>query len=46
VDCLDERADGELAGMLGALAAERQAAGRAMPEDATALLLRLAGLSP
>jgi hypothetical protein len=41
VDRLDERADGELARMLAGLAAERQAAGRAMPADATALLHRL-----
>jgi len=41
VDCLDERADAELAAMLGDLAAERQAAGRAIPDDATALLHRL-----
>lgn len=41
VDGLGERADGELATMLAGLAAERQAAGRAMPEDATALLHRL-----
>ncbi|MFI7573886.1 EboA domain-containing protein [Micromonospora sp. NPDC049497] len=39
---LDERADGELAGMLAALAAERAAAGRTMPADATDLLDRLA----
>ncbi|MGN9808998.1 EboA domain-containing protein [Micromonospora sp. BQ11] len=39
---LDERADGELAGMLAALAAERAAAGRTMPADATGLLDRLA----
>ncbi|MEV0153906.1 EboA domain-containing protein [Micromonospora sp. NPDC050686] len=38
---LDERADGELAVMLGGLAAERDAAGRAMPADATALLAQL-----
>ncbi|SCL17116.1 hypothetical protein GA0070616_1205 [Micromonospora nigra] len=39
---LDERADGELALMLAALAAERAAAGRTMPADATDLLDRLA----
>ncbi|MFI7607909.1 EboA domain-containing protein [Micromonospora sp. NPDC049366] len=38
---LDGRADGELAVMLAGLAAERQAAGRSMPADATALLDRL-----
>lgn len=38
---LDARADGELADMLASLAAERQAAGRAMPADATDLLTRL-----
>ncbi|PZG12214.1 sugar phosphate isomerase [Micromonospora craterilacus] len=38
---LDARADGELAAMLAALAAERRAAGRAMPADATELLDRL-----
>ncbi|HEY3003882.1 MAG TPA: EboA domain-containing protein [Kribbellaceae bacterium] len=37
---LDRRADGELAAMLAALAAERRAAGRAMPADAAALLER------
>ncbi|PSK61376.1 hypothetical protein B0E53_06727 [Micromonospora sp. MH33] len=41
VDGLDGRADGELAAMLAALAAERNAAGRAMPADATDLLDRL-----
>ncbi|TYB37242.1 sugar phosphate isomerase [Micromonospora sp. AP08] len=47
VDDLDGRADGELAAMLAALAAERTAAGRAMPADATALLDRLsAGSHP
>ncbi|MFC0002799.1 EboA domain-containing protein [Micromonospora siamensis] len=40
---LDGRADGELAVMLAGLAAERAAAGRPMPADATALLDRLAG---
>ncbi|WP_018783816.1 EboA domain-containing protein [Micromonospora sp. CNB394] len=38
---LDARADGTLAAMLAALAAERTAAGRTMPADATALLDRL-----
>lgn len=38
---LDARADTELAVMLAGLAAERQAAGRTMPADATALLGRL-----
>ncbi|MET8351867.1 MULTISPECIES: EboA domain-containing protein [unclassified Micromonospora] len=38
---LDARADGELAAMLAALAAERHAAGREMPADATDLLDRL-----
>lgn len=42
VDALDERADGELAAMLAALAEERLAAGRTMPADAVALLDRLA----
>ncbi|TCB96529.1 sugar phosphate isomerase [Micromonospora zingiberis] len=42
---LDARADRELAEMLAALAAERQAAGRSMPDDATALLDRLAASS-
>ncbi|GGR78353.1 hypothetical protein GCM10010169_23160 [Micromonospora fulviviridis] len=47
VDDLDGRADGELAAMLAALAAERTAAGRAMPADATELLDRLgAGSHP
>ncbi|GAA4576553.1 EboA domain-containing protein [Micromonospora coerulea] len=41
VDDLDGRADAELAAMLAALAAERHAAGRAMPADATDLLDRL-----
>ena len=41
VDRLDDRADQELAGMLSALAQERAAAGRRMPDDATALLNRL-----
>ncbi|MDZ5443896.1 EboA domain-containing protein [Micromonospora sp. 4G57] len=41
VDDLDGRADGELGAMLAALAAERHAAGRAMPADATDLLDRL-----
>ncbi|MEH1102107.1 EboA domain-containing protein [Micromonospora sp. CPCC 205561] len=38
---LDARADAELAAMLAALGAERRAAGRAMPADATDLLTRL-----
>ncbi|MEV6926832.1 EboA domain-containing protein [Dactylosporangium sp. NPDC051485] len=38
---LDARADAELAVMLAGLAEERRAAGRAMAEDATALLHRL-----
>ncbi|MFF5171711.1 EboA domain-containing protein [Micromonospora sp. NPDC000089] len=38
---LDTRADAELAAMLGALAAERHAAGRELPADATDLLDRL-----
>ncbi|MBQ0903880.1 EboA domain-containing protein [Micromonospora sp. U21] len=38
---LDSRADGELAAMLAALAAERHAAGRELPADATDLLDRL-----
>lgn len=41
VDDLDGRADGELAAMLAGLAAERHAAGRTMPADATDLLDRL-----
>ncbi|GIJ67599.1 EboA domain-containing protein [Virgisporangium ochraceum] len=41
VDALDERADGDLAAMLAALAEERLAAGRTMPADAVALLDRL-----
>ncbi|WP_344887837.1 EboA domain-containing protein, partial [Nonomuraea antimicrobica] len=41
VDRLDERADGELAAMLAAFAAERAAAGRPTPSDAAALLRRL-----
>ncbi|MDG4805613.1 EboA domain-containing protein [Micromonospora sp. WMMD1120] len=43
---LDTRADGELATMLAALAAERHAAGRDLPADATALLHRLTAASP
>ncbi len=39
---LDERADAELARMLGGLRDEREAAGRVMPADAVALLERLA----
>ncbi|MFJ8582490.1 EboA domain-containing protein [Micromonospora sp. NPDC093277] len=47
VDDLPGRADGELGGMLAALAAERHAAGRTMPADATDLLRRLgAGSHP
>ncbi|MEG3635620.1 EboA domain-containing protein [Micromonospora palythoicola] len=42
---LDARADGELAEMLAALAAERRAAGRSMPADATELLDRLTAAS-
>ncbi|MER7169712.1 EboA domain-containing protein [Micromonospora sp. NPDC000207] len=38
---LDERADAELAAMLAGLAAERHAAGRAMPTDAVDLLDQL-----
>ncbi|WBB66995.1 EboA domain-containing protein [Micromonospora sp. WMMD812] len=38
---VDARADGELAVMLAGLAAERQAAGRTMPDDAIDLLDRL-----
>ncbi|MFJ6199352.1 EboA domain-containing protein [Micromonospora sp. NPDC092111] len=38
---LDTRADPELTAMLAALAAERHAAGRQLPADATALLDRL-----
>ncbi|RQX20640.1 sugar phosphate isomerase, partial [Micromonospora chalcea] len=41
VDDLPERADGELARMLAAYAAERHAAGRTMPDDAADLLRRL-----
>lgn len=41
VDRLEQRADPELAGMLASLAAERAAAGRALPADAAALLARL-----
>ncbi|MEH1167037.1 EboA domain-containing protein [Micromonospora sp. CPCC 205539] len=43
---LDSRADGELAAMLAALAAERHAAGREMPADATELLDRLTARTP
>ncbi|MCX4470680.1 hypothetical protein C5N14_25445 [Micromonospora sp. MW-13] len=43
---LDARADGELAAMLGGLAAERRAAGRDVPADAAALLDRLAASTP
>jgi hypothetical protein len=41
VDRLDDRADGELAFILGGLAEEREAAGRTIPDDAAALLDRL-----
>ncbi|MFD6607264.1 EboA domain-containing protein [Micromonospora chalcea] len=41
VDSLADRADGELARMLAAFAAERHAAGRTMPDDAADLLRRL-----
>jgi hypothetical protein len=41
IDALDERADAELARMLGDLAAERRAAGRSVPADARSLLDRL-----
>jgi hypothetical protein len=41
VDRLDERADAALAAMLAALAQERTAAGRPVPDDALALLARL-----
>ncbi|MFF5055200.1 EboA domain-containing protein [Micromonospora sp. NPDC000663] len=43
---LDARADGELAAMLAALAAERHAAGRELPADATELLDRLTAALP
>ncbi|MFI7663304.1 EboA domain-containing protein [Micromonospora parva] len=43
---LDTRADGELAAMLAALAAERHAAGRDLPADATDLLDRLTAALP
>ncbi|WP_422736389.1 EboA domain-containing protein [Micromonospora sp. WMMD729] len=43
---LDSRADGELAAMLAALAAERHAAGRDLPADATDLLHRLTAALP
>jgi hypothetical protein len=43
---LDARADGELAAMLAALAAERHAAGRDLPADATDLLDRLTAALP
>ncbi|MET8091224.1 EboA domain-containing protein [Micromonospora sp. NPDC005220] len=43
---LDARADGELAEMLAALAAERHAAGRELPADATDLLDRLTAALP
>jgi hypothetical protein len=38
---LDDRADTQLAAMLTALATERAAAGRRLPQDALALLNRL-----
>lgn len=41
VDRLDDRADRELAFILGGLAEEREAAGRTIPDDAAALLARL-----
>jgi hypothetical protein len=41
VDGLDDRADSELAAMLGAFARERRAAGRDVPADAVALLDRV-----
>ncbi|MET8363047.1 EboA domain-containing protein [Micromonospora sp. NPDC005194] len=43
---LETRADGELAAMLAALTAERHAAGREMPADATDLLDRLTAALP
>jgi hypothetical protein len=43
VDGLAERADAELATMLAALAEERAAAGRSIPDDAVALLSTLTG---
>ncbi|WP_410811315.1 EboA domain-containing protein [Micromonospora sp. 067-2] len=43
---LDTRADTELAAMLAALAAERHAAGRELPADATDLLDRLTARTP
>ncbi|MGC4855852.1 EboA domain-containing protein [Micromonospora sp. DT4] len=43
---LDGRADRELAAMLAALAAERHAAGRDLPADATDLLHRLTAALP
>ncbi|MEU7752802.1 EboA domain-containing protein [Micromonospora sp. NPDC049101] len=43
---LDTRSDGELAAMLAALAAERNAAGRELPADATDLLDRLTAALP
>jgi hypothetical protein len=46
VDGLDDRADPELAVMLGALARERAAADRRMPPDALALLNRLTVANP
>ena len=46
VDRLTDRADPQLAAMLGALATERAAAGRRMPDDALALLDRLTVANP
>ncbi|WP_410815469.1 EboA domain-containing protein [Micromonospora sp. 050-3] len=43
---LDTRADSELTAMLAALAAERHAAGRELPADATDLLHRLTAALP
>jgi hypothetical protein len=43
---LDSRADSELTAMLAALAAERHAAGRDLPADATDLLHRLTAALP
>ncbi|MGC4851181.1 EboA domain-containing protein [Micromonospora sp. DT15] len=43
---LDSRADSELTAMLAALAAERHAAGRDLPADATDLLARLTAALP
>jgi nucleotide-binding universal stress UspA family protein len=46
VDRLGDRADQQLAEMLGALATERAAAGRRIPDDALALLNRLTVANP